>query len=199
MADLRRALLFASGGRYVVMAVNLASATVLARLLTPAEFGVSVLGASLLSMAEAVRELGSVAYLVQQKDLTQGKIRTVFTISLIVTSIMTIVLVTSVGVFRSVLSDTGTGPLHRDHRHQLRDRAVCSSDLCRVEPRYGVWQAGDARHADHADERAGFCHPCSSGLRLSRSCLGDGYFRGHMDTARPLCETRFFSLSPFTG
>jgi O-antigen/teichoic acid export membrane protein len=93
MADLRRALLFASGGRYVVMGVNLASATVLARLLTPSEFGISVLGASLLGVAEAIRELGSVAYLVQQKDLTQGKIRTVFTVSLIVTLTMTIVLV----------------------------------------------------------------------------------------------------------
>jgi O-antigen/teichoic acid export membrane protein len=99
MADVRRALLFATGGRYVVMAVNLASVTVLARLLTPSEFGVSVLGASLLSMAEAIRELGSVAYLVQQKNITQRKIRTVFTISLIVTTIMTIVLATLSGTF----------------------------------------------------------------------------------------------------
>ena len=82
-----------------MLAVNLASVTVLARLLTPSEFGVSVLGASLLSMAEAIRELGSVAYLVQQKDITQRKIRTVFTISLIVTMMMTIVLVTLSGVF----------------------------------------------------------------------------------------------------
>ena len=92
MADLRRALLFASGGRYVVMGVNLASATVLARLLTPSEFGISVLGTSLLGIAEAIRELGSTAYLVQQKDLTQGKIRTVFTVSLLVTLTMTTVL-----------------------------------------------------------------------------------------------------------
>src|ERR1700678_1283064 len=97
MASLRRALLFASGGRYVVMGVNLATATVLARLLTPAEFGISVLGASLLGVAEAVRELGSVAYLVQQKDLTRAKIRTVFTISLIVTSVVTLVLLTLSG------------------------------------------------------------------------------------------------------
>src|ERR1700749_3706433 len=92
MANLRRALLFASGGRYLVMGVNLLAAAVLARLLTPAEYGISVLGASLLGVAEAVRELGSVAYLVQQKDLTQVKIRTVFTISLIVTLTGTVVL-----------------------------------------------------------------------------------------------------------
>src|ERR1700733_9605460 len=99
MADLRRAFLFASGGRYVVMGVNLASATVLARLLTPSEFGISVLGASILGIAEAIRELGSIAYLVQQKEMTQAKIRTVFTVSLIVTLIMTTVLVMLSGMF----------------------------------------------------------------------------------------------------
>ena len=72
------------------MVVNLGTAAVLSRLLTPAEFGISVLGASILGVAEAVRELGSVAYIVQQKDLTKVKIRTVFTVSLIVTLTMTI-------------------------------------------------------------------------------------------------------------
>ena len=42
MADLRRGFLLASGGRYLVIGVNLACATVLARLSTPAEFGISV-------------------------------------------------------------------------------------------------------------------------------------------------------------
>lgn len=102
MADLRRALLFASGGRYVVMGLNLASATVLARLLTPSEFGISVLGASLLGIAEAIRELGSIAYLVQQKELTQRKIRTVFTVSLIVTLTMTTLLIMTSGMFARV-------------------------------------------------------------------------------------------------
>lgn len=99
MADLRRALLFASGGRYLVMGVNFASATLLAHLLTPSEFGISVLGTSLLAVAEAIRELGSATYLVQQKDLTSAKIRTVFTVSLIVTLVTTAVLVMSSDAF----------------------------------------------------------------------------------------------------
>src|ERR1700679_4356220 len=102
MSDLRRALLFVSGGRYLAMAVNLAAAAALSRLLTPSEFGISVLGASLLGVAEAIRELGSVAYLVQQKDLTREKIRTVFTVSLLVTLIVTGVLVTLSGAFARV-------------------------------------------------------------------------------------------------
>lgn len=92
MADLRRALLFASGGRYAVMVVNLVSTAMIARLLTPAEFGVSVLGTAVLGIAEALRELGSVAYLVQQREITQQKTRTMFTVSLIVTLSMTILL-----------------------------------------------------------------------------------------------------------
>lgn len=74
MANLRRAILFASVGRYVVMAVNLVSAVVLARLLAPSEYGIAVLGASVLGIAESIRELGSIAYLVQQKELTHEKI-----------------------------------------------------------------------------------------------------------------------------
>jgi O-antigen/teichoic acid export membrane protein len=93
MSDLRRAVLFASGGRYVVTGINLAAAIVLARLLTPAEFGISVIGTSILGIAEAIRELGSIAYLVQQKEIPRGKIRTVFTISLLVTLAMTAMLI----------------------------------------------------------------------------------------------------------
>ncbi len=109
MPGLRRALLFASGGRYLVMAVNLVAGVILARLLTPAEFGISVLGASLLGMAEAIRELGSIAYIVQQKELTQEKIRTVFTVSLIVTLSMAFVLVLLSGTFARFYGLPGLG------------------------------------------------------------------------------------------
>ena len=138
MADLRRALLFASGGRYLVMVVNLASAAVLSRLLTPAEFGVSVLGASILGVAEAVRELGSVAYLVQQKDLTEVKIRTVFTISLIVTLTMTVVLLMLSDSLAKFYQIPGLARYIEIIAHQLCGRAIRPSDLRRIEPRHGV-------------------------------------------------------------
>jgi O-antigen/teichoic acid export membrane protein len=93
MANLRRALVFASGGRYVITGINLVSTIILARLLTPAEFGISVLGTAVVGIAEAIRELGSISYLVQEKELTLRKTRTVFTISLVVTSVITILLV----------------------------------------------------------------------------------------------------------
>src|SRR5262249_16750195 len=73
MTTVRRAFVLASIGRYLTMAINLAAVLIMARLLAPADYGVAVLGGSVLSVAEAVRALGGGAYLVQQKDLTQAQ------------------------------------------------------------------------------------------------------------------------------
>lgn len=89
MANIRRALVFASAGRYASRAVNLGMTVVLARLMEPGEFGVAVLGASTFMILEAIRELSSVNYLVQQKELTQEKINSVFTVSLGITVTLT--------------------------------------------------------------------------------------------------------------
>jgi O-antigen/teichoic acid export membrane protein len=81
------------------------STAVLARLLTPAEFGISVIGTAVLGVAEALRELGSIAYLVQQKDLSQTKIRTVFTISLTVTLVVAALLLVLAGPLAGFYGD----------------------------------------------------------------------------------------------
>jgi O-antigen/teichoic acid export membrane protein len=91
MAGIRRAFLWATAGRYVVMALNLATTVVMARLLTPAEYGLAVLGTSAFAIAEAFRGLGGGAYLVQEKELNRDKIRTTYTISLLVTIVMSLI------------------------------------------------------------------------------------------------------------
>ena len=90
MANIRRALVFASAGRYAARAVNLVMTFVLARMMGPSEFGVSVLGASAFLILEAIRELASVNYLVQQQELTRDKINSAFTVSLAITAVLTI-------------------------------------------------------------------------------------------------------------
>ena len=93
MTDIRRAFLWASIGRYLVLVVNLAATVVLARLLTPAAYGVAVLGGAVLAVAEAIRALGGGAYLVQKKELAPGDIRSSFTVCLAVTIVLTAALV----------------------------------------------------------------------------------------------------------
>jgi O-antigen/teichoic acid export membrane protein len=84
MAGVRRAFLWATLGRYVVMAINLTVTIIAARLVSPASFGVSVLSAAAYAIAEALREIGGGAYLIQERELTDGKIRSSITVSLIV-------------------------------------------------------------------------------------------------------------------
>jgi O-antigen/teichoic acid export membrane protein len=83
MGGVRRAFVWATTGRYVVMAINLSVAVAIARLIEPAAFGVSVLGSSAYAIAEALRELGGGAYLIQQDELSLEKIRTSITTSLL--------------------------------------------------------------------------------------------------------------------
>jgi O-antigen/teichoic acid export membrane protein len=90
VAGVRRAFLWASLGRYIVMAINLCATLVMARLLTPAQFGVAVLGGAVLAIAETIRSVGGGAYLVQQRTLTPEDIRTNFTVSLCVTGLLTV-------------------------------------------------------------------------------------------------------------
>jgi O-antigen/teichoic acid export membrane protein len=97
MAGIRRALVLASGGRYIVTAINLATTVVMARLLTPGEYGLAALGIAAYGIAEALRELGGGAYLVQQKELDSGKIRTTVTVSAIVTVVITAALIVLAG------------------------------------------------------------------------------------------------------
>jgi O-antigen/teichoic acid export membrane protein len=85
MAGIRRALLLATADRYIAMAINMAVVVILARLLNPAEYGLSVLGSAMLAIADAIRDFGGTSYLVQQKELTIEKIRTTFTITLLLT------------------------------------------------------------------------------------------------------------------
>ena len=81
----RRAFVWASAGRYLVMVINLGAMLALARLLTPGDFGITVLGSSVMLVAEALRALGGGMYLVQKPDLQLEDIRACFSVSLLAT------------------------------------------------------------------------------------------------------------------
>jgi O-antigen/teichoic acid export membrane protein len=64
------------------MLINLAATLVLARLLAPQEYGVTVIGGAVFAIAEALRALGGGAYLIQKPELSKEDIRACFTVSL---------------------------------------------------------------------------------------------------------------------
>lgn len=85
MSAIRVALFFVTGGKYITAVTGLATTAIISRLITPYEFGIAVLGISTLAVVGALRELGSAAYIVQVPELTESKMRSVFTINLLIT------------------------------------------------------------------------------------------------------------------
>ncbi|MCD6671506.1 MAG: lipopolysaccharide biosynthesis protein [Burkholderiaceae bacterium] len=79
----RRNFYLAAGESYLGVVIGLLSTIVLARLLTPAEIGTFSVAASFTGLAHALRELGVGNYLVQEKELTDERIRAAFTVSLL--------------------------------------------------------------------------------------------------------------------
>jgi O-antigen/teichoic acid export membrane protein len=81
--SLRRALGFSFAGKYTSMVMEFVSVMVISRLLSPAEIGVYSLAAGTIVIGQMLRDFGLSLYLVQEKELTDEKIQSCFTISII--------------------------------------------------------------------------------------------------------------------
>lgn len=83
MNRLHRSLIFSFIERYSVMALNIATIAIVARLLTPTEVGIFMVGSGVIMMIEAFRDFGVSVYLIQMKEITAEATRTAFTLTLI--------------------------------------------------------------------------------------------------------------------
>jgi O-antigen/teichoic acid export membrane protein len=81
--SVRGALAVVFCNRYAVLAINIVSMMIVARLVTPAETGLFSVAASIVLLAQAIRDFGIAEFLVQEKELTQAKIRTAFGLNLL--------------------------------------------------------------------------------------------------------------------
>lgn len=81
MSRLRSSILLSAINNYGELLLTLLSITILSRLLTPHEFGVYAITASIPGVLSAVREFGGANYIIQKQDLSERCIRTSFTIN----------------------------------------------------------------------------------------------------------------------
>ncbi|MFQ5784611.1 MAG: oligosaccharide flippase family protein [Alphaproteobacteria bacterium] len=79
--SVRKSLVFSFVESYGRLLLNFAPAVILARLLTPAEIGIFSLSVAFIGLAHMLREFGVMNFLVQEKDLTEDKMRTAFTVA----------------------------------------------------------------------------------------------------------------------
>lgn len=83
MSGVRRSLGFAFLERYLLIALQLLSFVLLARLLTPQQVGLYSVSMALISMAQVVRDFGLANYLIQKKSLESADIGSALGVSLV--------------------------------------------------------------------------------------------------------------------
>lgn len=90
--SVRRSLAFSLASSYVGVVLQLAGGLVIARLLTPAEIGVFSVAAVFAALATNFRDFGIAEYLIQEQNLTTGKIRAAFAANIVLSWLMAAVL-----------------------------------------------------------------------------------------------------------
>ncbi|RBW49725.1 oligosaccharide flippase family protein [Marinobacter sp. F3R11] len=93
MANVRRAVIFSSLGRYVLMVVGLINTMVVARLLSPSEIGTFAVASSLVMIMAEFRVLGANAYLIREKELTDEKVRSSYGLTILVSWFMGVLII----------------------------------------------------------------------------------------------------------
>jgi len=83
VSKVRKSILLVSTQNYIGFALQLVSSIIIARLLTPSEIGIYSVAMVFLGFAYTFRDFGVASYLVQEKDLTQDKIRSAFAMTLL--------------------------------------------------------------------------------------------------------------------
>jgi O-antigen/teichoic acid export membrane protein len=84
MPSIKQAILYSSLGRYLLMAIGLASSMITARLLSPEEIGTFAIASSVVMIMAEFRMLGANAYLVRQAEVTTEKIRSAYGLTMLV-------------------------------------------------------------------------------------------------------------------
>ncbi len=83
MTSVRISLLISLAEKYSVTIINIVATIIIARLLTPLEIGIYSVGLAFVAIAHTLRDFGVGNYLIQEKDLTEDRIRTAAGVTLL--------------------------------------------------------------------------------------------------------------------
>lgn len=97
MNSVTRSIVISIAERYLLIALQLASFVIIARLLTPSDVGLYSVAAALIAVAQILRDFGVGSYLIQEQELTATRLRTAFTVTLAI----------SVAVFAAIQAAAG--------------------------------------------------------------------------------------------
>jgi O-antigen/teichoic acid export membrane protein len=109
----RRSLAYTFAEGYVVTALQFVATFFLARLLTPSETGIWAVAAVFAAIASTFRDFGVAEYLIQEKDLTDEKLRAALAVNIAVSWLMAICLLTASGWIADFYREPGVASVMR--------------------------------------------------------------------------------------
>lgn len=80
----RRSIAYSFAGKYLDLAVQLVASIIIARLLTPEELGIFSVAAAIVAFIHIFRDFGVNSYIVQERELTDSKLRGAFSLNLLI-------------------------------------------------------------------------------------------------------------------
>lgn len=111
--SVRRALVMSFAMRYTSLVFNVLTVVIVSRLLTPKEIGVFSVAVGLTALVQVLRIFGVSDFLVQEKVLNEGMIRTSFTVNLIIAWLLAVALFATSWWVGDFYGDPGVGEVMR--------------------------------------------------------------------------------------
>lgn len=105
--SVRKALSLSFVQTIVSMVFSFGSVIIVSHILTPSEVGVFSIAAGLVALIQMLRDFGVTEFLIQEHDLDESKIRTVFTINLAIAWTLGVVLFSSSGMLGGFYGNPG--------------------------------------------------------------------------------------------
>lgn len=116
--SVRRALILSSAERNWALLMSFATTLVTARLLTPADFGVAIIGLAVFGLTDIFREFGGNSYIIQVDKITAERVQTVFTVTAFLALPLFVLMFVFAGDIASFYRTPGL-------KYYLRVTAVC--------------------------------------------------------------------------
>lgn len=84
MASIRRSFVLSFAQRYAALVIQLGAAVVLARILSPADFGTFAVASAVVALASVLQDFGVGNYLVQERTLDRAKLETAYCVAFVI-------------------------------------------------------------------------------------------------------------------
>lgn len=111
MNTVRRSVLFSASEKYATQILTISTTIIMARVLSPAETGLYLTAYSVIMLADGFRDFGVGSYLVQATTLDRREVRTAFTVTLLLSLGIAMLIALGAGSIAAFYGDAALGSL----------------------------------------------------------------------------------------